>query len=299
MTVGPVGHTPNATSRMKSKPANGDGSRSLEPVEGTARRVPIEGIRVDSTYQRDAEATRIHRLVRDWDPQLAGALILSSRAGSLWCVEGQHRLLAMKELGIHFCNAVVYAGLGQKDEADLFVKHNRNRKGLTAWDLFKGELVAEHEEATTLVRIVNALGFHIDRNPGHLHIQAVGAIRRIFGLGGEPLLTVTLQSVRRNWNGDKNALAGQVVEGLAIFYHSFRAEPQYDDKRTDAILDNTSPSTFQRRAQEIAAERTANGISAANLAEAIRNTYNERLGPSKRLGSIRKVRRAGWVRATA
>lgn len=288
----PIVNTPQPR-RGKSTPLNGH----VEPQGGSARRVPVADIRIDSAYQRDVDSARVNRLVRDFDPQLAGALILSARAGSLWCVDGQHRLQAMKEMGTPQANAVVFTGLTQREEADLFVKYNRNRKGLTAWDLFKAELVAGHEEALAVVTIVAHAGYRIDRQAGPTNIGAVSAIRRIFRLGGEPLLILTLGAIKRNWSADRNALAGQVIEGLAIFYHSFRSEPQYEDKRTDAILDGYSPSVFQRRAQEIAAERTTNGISAANLAEAIRDKYNERLSPPKRLGSLRKIKKAGWTPA--
>lgn len=259
-----------------------------EPGPGEHRRVPLRDLRLDSTYQRDLDSTKVRRMVEEWDPRRAQVVVLSHRAHILWVVDGQHRVAALRERGELFVDAVVHEGMTQKDEADLFVALQRGRKNLNAWDLFKAETTAGHEDVMNLIRIVSVQGFKIDRTAGHGHIGAVGALRRIFRLGGEPLLTLVLSTTRMVWAGDKRALDGQTLEGLALFLHSFRSEPQYDGTRALTILQGTPAITFLRLAQEIAQTRSSASSSATNVAEAIRNRYNERLAPAKRLGAIRR-----------
>lgn len=254
------------------------------------RRVPIKDLRLDSTYQRDLEAAKVRRMVDDWDPRRAQVVVLSLRSKILWIIDGQHRIAALRERGELYVMAMVLEGMSQADEADLFVALQRGRKNLNAWDLFKAESAAGHEDVLNLIRIVNVQGFKIDRTAGHGHIAAVGALRRIFKIGAEPLLTLVLHTTRSVWNGDKRALDGQTLEGLALFLHSFRSEPQYDATRAFNILQATPAITFLRLAQEIAQNRSSASSSAVNVAEAIRNKYNERLPAPKRLGTIRRVK---------
>lgn len=267
-----------------------------EPSGHNIRRVPIKDIRLDSSYQRDLDTVRVHRLLVEWNPDLAGALILSARAGALWCVDGQHRLAVMRERNELFCYAIVLNELTQKEEAALFVKYNKNRKGLNAWDLFKGEQVAGTADVLNIIRIVHAAGFRIDRTTGPNHIGAVGALRRIYRLGSEPLLTKTISIVQEVWMGDRRALDGTVIEGLAVFLHSFVGEPQYREKRARDVLETHSPILLIRKAQEIQAQRYVAGSSATNLAEAIREFYNVGLSRANKLGSIKRVNKLGHVR---
>lgn len=259
---------------------------------GEIRKVPIRDLRLDSSYQRDLDMARVQKMVRDWDPRRSGLATLSHRAGVLWIVDGQHRVAALREMGAIFIDASVLEGMSQSDEADLFVALQRGTKSLNAWDLFKAETTAGHPEVLDIIRIVHAAGFKIERSTGHGNIQAVGALRRVFSLGGEPLLALTLTTARGCWSGDRKQLDGQVLEGLALFFHSFRGEPQYDADRASRVLQTTPAVTFLRQAQEIAQNRASVSSSAANVAEAIRNKYNDRLSRAKQLGAIRRIRRS-------
>lgn len=255
------------------------------------RRIPIKDIRLDSVYQRDLDSIRIRRVVEQWDDRMVGVLAVSHRAGILWCVDGQHRLAAMRELGILFCNAIVYDGLAQTEEAALFVELNRNRKPPNAWELFKAEAAALHEDVLNIIRIVHSLGYQIGRVTNHSTISAISALRRIYRLGGEPLLTATLRSVRGAWTGRELSLGGQVLEGLALFYHSFRGEPQYDDDRLARVMERNAPLKIIGDAQEIAAKRAVSGRSAVFLAEAIRDIYNMGLKREKKLGAVKRFKK--------
>lgn len=265
--------------------------------EGTApevkapdiRVVPIDLIKIDSTYQRDLEVARVRRLVGNWNPQLVGVLILSARGGSLWCVDGQHRLAAMREMGIEHVEAKVLDGLAQTQEAGLFVDYNNARKTLSVWDAFKAEVVAQVPDALEIVRIVNSAGFLLAQAAGPRHIQALQAVRRLYRLGGEDLLRLTLQTIRSMWSSDRLALSARVMGGLGLFYYGFFAEPIFKHERLVGILEVTPPVAFLRAAQQIQYERMATGASAFAVAEALRVRYNEGLSKANRLGPIKTI----------
>jgi hypothetical protein len=256
------------------------------------RRISIKDIRLDSIYQRDLDSHRIRRMVEGWDERMAGVIAVSNRAGILWCVDGQHRLAAMRELGLLYCNATIFEGLAQHEEAALFVELNRNRKTPNAWDLFKAETAALHEDVLNIVRVVHSLGFMVGRVTNHSTISAIAALRRIYRLGSEPLLVATLRSVRGAWTGRELALGGQVLEGLALFHHSFRMEPQWDAERLVRVMERNTPLKLIADTQEIAAKRAVSGRSAVFMAEAIRDVYNTGLKREKKLGAVKRFRQS-------
>lgn len=261
------------------------------------RRIRVIDVCFDTDYQRDLDNGRVQKMVKKWDPRRCSPILVSSRGGRLWCIDGQHRVAAMRELGIETWPAVILDDLTQKQEADLFVLTQKDRRDLNAWDLFKAEVTAAHAEVLDILRIVGKTGFKLSRVAGPNHIAAVGAIRRIYDLGGPELLSVTLQTTRDHWRtslSDKNATArqGMVIHGLAIFLHSFRAEAYYDSVRTARILEGHSPALFLRKSQEMAMAQARANTSPVLIAQAIRDTYNGGgLKKDRRLGGIRQVRR--------
>lgn len=276
-------------------------SRAKPKIERSEniRSVPVAEIRIDSIYQRDLRAERVRHLVDKWDPKLAGVVILSSRAGSLWCVDGQHRLGAMRELAIDHVDAVVLDGLLQTEEASLFVQYNNARKTLDAWDAFKAEIAAQNPDALEVVRIVNSTGFMLTRIPGPNNIQALQAVRRVHKLGGEELLTVTLQTIRRLWASDRLALSSRIIGGLGLFYRGYLADENFKQDRLTKVLENTAPSAFLRAAQQIQYERMATGASSFAVAEAIRAKYNEGLAKVNRLSPLKTTHGRAFTLARA
>ena len=265
-------------------------TRSATPAETKPERVrsvPVNAIRVDSTYQRDLDTTRVRKLVDRWNDQLCGAVILSKRAGLLWVVDGQHRLAAMRELGVEKVDAIILTDLAQTKEAELFVDFNNARKTLNAWDGFKAEITAQNPAALDVVRIVNSTGFTLVQQPGPGNIQALQSIRRVYKLGGEDLLRLTLQTVRQLWSDDRLALTARVIGGLSLFYFGFFADPNFKQDRLIGVLERTAPATFLRMAQQVQYERMATGASSFAVAEAMRIKYNEGLSAANRLGPVK------------
>jgi hypothetical protein len=271
------------------------------PEMGVPRRIAVSTIGVDSEYQRDLDMNRVQKMVREWDPRRCDPLHLSARGGRLWCIDGQHRLVCMRELGIEFCQAFVHEGMTKMEEADFFALKQYGSKTLTVWDLFKAEKVAGKTDVLTIIRIVQRSGFTLSRATGFNHIGAIGALRRILKLGGDRLLTLTLEMVGKLWasaDGEHRSIARQgiILQGLAIFLHSFQTEPQYNQDHTAQVLEKNSPGKFLRAAQDIAMSNHTAKSSAVNVALAIRNAYNAGLRPERKLSQVKQLRRSGHTR---
>lgn len=249
--------------------------------------VDLDGLRIDSTYQRDLDQRRVLRMVREWDPRRNDPLLVSERAGIRWNVDGQHRAAAMHEMGQTVAQATVLYGLTQQQEADLFVLRQKDRKSLTAWDLFKAETIALHPDVLAVIDIAHRNGFRVARDKGLDRVQAVSAVRRIYDLPeGEEILDLTLSTVRTLWSGDPLGVNGQILEGLAMFFHSVGHDARYDHNRTFKILQTTPPARIIREGRNIAEQRRSGTTNASNMGEAILNLYNAKLPPTRKIGPM-------------
>lgn len=273
----------------RSRPA----PKPSDPKPEEVRHVPIHQISVDSTYQRDLNTERVQTMVGRWDERLAGTLILSARAGTLFVVDGQHRLAALRERHATKAAAVILQGLTQKDEADLFVAYNRSRAALSEWDLFRAEVVAGHPDALGILRVFGRQHLTLTRQASTpTNVQALGAIRRIYRLGGEDLLEKVILTVKKYWVHESHTWSASSTYGLALFYFAFQQHPLYDEARAERILEKASPIILIRKAQEIAFI-VNKGYAGTHVAEAIRVLYNKGLTRPRQLGSIRGKRTPG------
>lgn len=259
------------------------------------RRVPVKDIRLDRAYQRDAQSERVEQLVANWDPKLAGLVIVSHRADVLFGVDGQHRIAAMIELGIEQADCHVLEGLTQREEAELFVLYNSSSKHLSGWDKWKAQLCAQDPAAIEIQATVQATGFRLVGIPGSFdHIQALAAVRRIYAVGGKDLLRLSLNTIRSVWNGDRRATSAAMMGGLAAFLWAFNDEDTFEFDRLSTIMEKIPPVKFIRRGAEIRYERVSGKASAFAVAEAIREEYNAGRSRENQLGVLthRNVSRA-------
>ncbi len=263
-----------------------DGRQVAVPV----RRVKVSEIDIDHAYQRDLDAAWIEKQARvGWNEAQAGVVTLSARAGRLRCIDGQHRVNLARECGVHEVWAYVLEGLTQAQEADLFTKFQKVRRQLKVWDLFKADTVAQKEEALTVARVVNRTGFRISRESGPGYINAVGTLLRIYRWGGEDALADTLTIIKRLWTlDDAMALRGQIIEGVALFLHSFQHQPQFRMERLEKVMPETAPAKLLRLAQDIASRRSVATVGSSNIGEALRDLYNKGIANDHKLGALSK-----------
>lgn len=243
-------------------------------AKAVLRQVPVGVIKIDSAYQRDVSTHWVQQHLPFNDEQ-AGAIVLSSRAGGPYCIDGGHRLALARESNVEKINAFVIDGLSQQDEARLFVLYQRERRNLTSHALFRADVVRGDPDTLAMVRVVNNAGFHLAKNGGDYNITAIDAVRSIQKNGGDDLLIRTLDLVKRIWLGEDKALSGQVLKGLSLFLQSAGADPVFQRERLEKVMHAHAPTKLVRLSQGIAQKRTASSSNAANVAEAIHEAYQK------------------------
>lgn len=250
------------------------------------KRLPVGMIKIDPSYQRDVSQPWVHSHL-PFQEQQAGAIVVSSRAGGPYCIDGGHRLALAKASNVDTINAFVIDGLSKQEEAALFTRYQRERRNLTAHALYRADVVAGDPETLAMVNVLNRAGFKFDKNTGEYSISAIDSVRYIYRQGGATLLSEVLELVKSEmWIGLDKALSGPVLKGIALFLQSSASAAPFRRDRLSRVMRDNGPTKLLLVSQEIAMKRRAASTSAANVAEALLQLYNGKLPAEQQLPTL-------------
>lgn len=171
-------------------------------------------------YQREANEVRVKAMVKDFRPNLFGALTTAEGEGFYAVIDGQHRWRVAQEKQLETVWVQLHAGLDYPARARMFVDLQQRRKNLVPLDRFKGELEADDPQAVAIQSMVRKAGLlvtgsRIDAQRG-VAVKAVTACERIYRKDPEALER-TLAVITRWPPIAKERLNGQVIEGIGRF----------------------------------------------------------------------------------
>jgi len=105
-------------------------------------------LQIHPSYQRNASQSKILDLASSWSWVACGAIIVGSRDGEFWVIDGQHRVLGAKRRSdIKELPCVVFETIGIEQEAAGFLNVNINRKAMSSLDKYMALLVIGDESA--------------------------------------------------------------------------------------------------------------------------------------------------------
>lgn len=255
---------------------------STRPVAGSKRwpaakgnppsvenRSPTE-LRLDDSYQRStdngASKALIKRIATGWDWRMCLPLVVSKRDdGSLWVIDGQHRLAAALLRGdIQFlpCCVGVYGSVA--DEAAMFVAMNRARKPMNRLDDFHAAIASGDSEAIEITKLITDAGFTVSRKTGSQswrpgEVAFTSAISKVLRKHGAKICADALRTMQAAWPSEVlNAGASMftALTKLAIsppdgFDHDrlFRALRKRTQREWASFLNETKGGGDDRAAQ--------------------------------------------------
>lgn len=180
-----------ATARLKVQP-----QRGMRP---SLEFRPIPQLQIDANYQRSIDTgpsqSLVRRIAMHWDWGLCQPLTVAKRDdGSLWVIDGQHRLAAARlRKDIYDLPCVVVASASSTDEAASFVALNQQRRPLSRLEIFRAALAAQDDNARTIMRALGDAGLSLaaTTNPDSWKIGQVvniGGLEGCLGQHGEAVL---------------------------------------------------------------------------------------------------------------
>lgn len=241
---------------------------------------PIEKVYVDSSYQQPFDENWCNYLVDNWDGNAAGSLLLSVHEdGRAATPDGQHRLAAMRRLGIAYWQCECHYGLTVSQEAGLFRSRN-NRKPIHPISKFKARVVEGEKEANEIRNILVKHGAQIAfQNPASApNYACVGPIEKAYRNG---VLDDVIFLIETCWGQHgKIARAQLIVEGMTIFMMNFGLHQNFS---LDLALDkfsnpNNDPRKMRLPALKQKAKNDADALGTSQawqFAKALRDIYNK------------------------
>jgi hypothetical protein len=248
--------------------------------------VAIGRLRVDETYQRMTEGSHSRRIIvgmtKCWDWRLCQPLNVSRREdGSMWVVDGQHRLAGARERGdIPHLPCVVTHHEGTADEAFTFVALNQKRQKLSQGDVFNAMLAAGDQDAARVAHLVERAGLSFARShtpatwkPGQLFCGP--ALVKSIKLYGDIVVANALVAVGEAFAGKILERGATILNSLTLIYTDDAKRPGFDPDQFIAALGSVSQLDWIAFAADTREQRGRSVSFREALAIAFMEKYDE------------------------
>lgn len=200
-------------------------SNASRRVERQARLqwVPLALMAVSPLAQREHNQARVDKLAANFDPEQVGTLTVNKRDGKFYVIDGNHRRLAMLEMGWgdQQVQCWTYDGLTEQEEAEKFLKLN-DVLAVSAFARFRVGVQAGRERECDIDRIVRAADLRVTQDQVDGGISAVGTLVRIYERSGPKTLSRTLRMVRDAYG--TAGLIAPVLDGIALVCGRYNGE---------------------------------------------------------------------------
>lgn len=238
--------------------------------------VPLTHLFVDERYQRPP-SRQVKKIVEDFDPAMIGALTGNRRAKTkVAVIDGQHRFLALRQMGMTAAPAMVLNKLPLQQEALLFTRLQRERLNIRPLQRFRAELTAELERPVQITRVLDSLALELTESSGagaaRGSVGAVGALEALWDRGGEDYVRRVLNILVGAWDREAGSFSNEILRGVDYFL----GQQEIDDDRLIDRLADESPGMLTSRASSLRAGRGMGGKSPSYMAEAIGVAYRRR-----------------------
>jgi len=117
---------------------------------------------VDHTYQREPNARLVEAISEKWKWSVAGCITVSKRGNDYYVIDGQHRVLAAKNIPeITHLPCIIYDNMAVEQEAATFYEVDSMKKSLSAVEKFKALVRAGDETAVYVNNRVESYNFRV------------------------------------------------------------------------------------------------------------------------------------------
>lgn len=271
-----------------------------EGTKQTQEWIAVEDLAVDHAYQRPLGERKIARMMKDFDPDLVGELVVSRRDdGTNVLLDGQQRREVVARLwgGKQQLPCLVYHGLTVEREAELFVGHNVLGTKPSAVEIFKARVASGDATAVDVERILRRLGLRVQTGKGAGIIAAASTLQDLHQKAGPAALTEALTLMVEAGMAREEALSGDILSGLALL---LVRHPSIDRKRIRVVLEGIIPRRFMAvvRTSHADTSHAISGVFTGTVARHLLALYNrgKRTG---RLDWVEPVQRTYWTPAKA
>jgi len=218
------------------------------------RMVSLSKIIIPTEYQREFKPSKAKAIADDFKAEECGVLPITERNdGTFAATDAQHRIAALRMMGVEEWLCLVMPPRPLAEEAQVFVDLQRKRTNLTGRDLWRARRAAKDPVVLDIEEVVHELGLEIEiqKKKSWRSIQATGALERIYESMGRNHLRDVLRTVGNAWPEDPDAFKSVVLLGTASFLFYYENDPIF---RRSEVVDKFSNWPIRRvlqRASEL------------------------------------------------
>ncbi len=200
---------------------------------------------IPEVYQRRLNTERVAGIVAEFDERIANEPKVSFRDGKYYIFDGQHTVVARKQLNGNkdlpiLCK--VYYGMTEDEEARLFAKQTGKSAPLTPSAKLRANLHGNDADSLAFVEATRKAGLNIgyERADGNGRITCINTAFAEFKRVGAEIYTEALTVMREAWNGSPDSLRADLVQSIVMFVELYR--DIYDRSRLIERLSESNPA---------------------------------------------------------
>jgi len=242
---------------------------------------------ITDEYQRMSENNsprRIRKMINNFNSDLLSTITVSLRNGKYYVVDGQHRVLAARSVGLKALRAEVHNNLTKEDEAALFVMLNSSSTKVNKIQIYNAHVIAKDPTTLRIKFIAASNGLKIGSWTEDNTLSAYGTLEKVYTTLGEDLLDVALHLIKSTWGGDSSSMNRYFIEGVAYFIEIYQSEENYTH---DKFIKQLSKVSATKLFAEMKADTTSSKlrIKAMNTLHRYYNTRLNKQLPHKHFNS--------------
>jgi Uri superfamily endonuclease len=246
---------------------------------------PIEDFKVSPVAQREQRPHWVDYLIANMDLEQLGIITVNIRkpSGEAYIIDGAHRILALVKgfgWGDQQVQCQVYEGLSEAEEADVFLKLNK-QLSVNAFDNYRVAVTAGRDVECSIDQIVRQAGLRVARGKADDAVACVGTLQRIYTQHGPSALAKTLRIVRDAYGqpGYQAIILGGIGQLVARYNGDLNTE------RLVTKLATATAGVSGLRGRAAVAQKQFGGTREACVAAAAVDIYNTPGGKGKRVPS--------------
>lgn len=235
-------------------------------------------IQVDETYQRRIRQNEIKGILKNFNPNVVNMPKVSYRDGKYYVFDGQHTIVALVAKNDNLplvVDCIVFYGMTQKDEKELFKLQNGNSSKPTALDLFRADYNCAEPYAVYIVGLLQRYGIEICTNnsKGDGKLVCISTVIKEYKTLTADEFSSLFKIVSSAWNLKEESLDNRIISGIGKFVKSYH-KTQYNQSDLVKKLSKRDPN-------ELISLKTDTAI-----ARSIVDMYNKGRKPENRLPMV-------------